>query len=311
MATATLALMSTPESTSTQDSDRVTLLEETVMALGVALAKGEWAVVRAYYPDEFKAKCSVEEFGALMTIVWATVGYPDDASFGFEKVKIDGNLGWAVGTYLGKPDVRVEFDDDEGTENEAPEFIWEDGKWVYFVSLEKLAQDNPCSLDFGNEPTLPHIPEPPPTPLGLTLYNPLSAGEVLQGSDGTEIRVLGIVGDARQQVAEESELNDPPKEGNRFYLISLKVSFPSGKDSITVRYIDFSLIGDGRVVYDPFDHSCGSLPTIPDELRGEIFPGGELQGNVCFEIPKDESGLILIHEPFFGAGERRFLSLEK
>ena len=156
------------------------------------------------------------------------------------------------------------------------------------------------------------VPVPPP---GFTLDDPLPAGDVLLGSDGTEIRVLGVIEDARQQVAAENQFSDPPKEGMRFYMISVEVAYPSdASGSVEVAGYDFRLIGDNRVVYDPFNHTCGF--SIPDALGGltgvsEVFPRGRTLGNICFEIPKDEGGLILIHEPAFGFGEgsRRFLSL--
>ncbi len=141
---------------------------------------------------------------------------------------------------------------------------------------------------------------------GFTLDNPLSAGDVLQGSDGTEIRVLGVVEDARRQVAEKNQFNDPPKKGMRFYMISVEVSYPSGSGSVAVSDLDFSLIGENRVVYGPFDYDCG---VIPNELDGEVYGGGRIEGNICFEIAEDEAGFFLIHEPGFGAESRRFLSL--
>ena len=145
-----------------------------------------------------------------------------------------------------------------------------------------------------------------PASPGLTLDNPVPAGEALQGSDGTEISVLGIVEDARRQVAEENQFNDPPNEGKRFYMITVEVYYPSGSGSVRVSDSDFSLIGENHVVYEPFDYDCG---VIPGELGGEIFPGGRIQGNICFEIPEDESGLILIHEPGYGTESRRFIIL--
>ena len=155
------------------------------------------------------------------------------------------------------------------------------------------------------DPISTPTPDTRPSP-GFTLDNPLSAGEVLQGSDGTEIRVTGVVEDARRQVAEENQFNDPPKEGSRFYMVSVEVSYPSGSGSITVSDTDFSLIGENRVVYDPFDYDCG---VIPNELDGEVYGGGRIQGNICFEIPEDEGGFILVHEPGYGAESRRFLRL--
>ena len=154
----------------------------------------------------------------------------------------------------------------------------------------------------------PPTPTPTPLPAGYTLNNPVEAGGVLQGSDGTEISVLEIIADARQQIAEENMFNDPPEEGNRFYMIRVDIVYPSGDESIRVREADFRLIGDNRLVYAPFDQTCG---LIPDGLGGEIFGGGRIEGNICFEIPEDEAGLVLIHEPGFGSESRRFLSLEE
>ena len=149
----------------------------------------------------------------------------------------------------------------------------------------------------------------PPIPPGYSLDDPLAVGETLTGSDGTEIRVLGTIEDARQQIAEENMFNDPPEEGNRFYMIRIEVAYPSSNsDSINVSAFDFKLIGDNRLIYAPFDQTCG---LIPDELDGEIFGGGRIEGNICFEIPEDEGGLILIHEPGFGSESRRFLSLSE
>ena len=150
-------------------------------------------------------------------------------------------------------------------------------------------------------------PTPATTPSpGSTLDTPISDGEALKGSDGTEILVLGVADNAEQQVAEQNRFNDPPEEGHRFYMLSVEVSYPFGSGSVTVSSSDFSLIGENRVVYDPFDNDCG---IIPNELNGEVFAGGKIQGNVCFEILEDEAGLILIHEPGFEAEARRFLVL--
>lgn len=153
-----------------------------------------------------------------------------------------------------------------------------------------------------------------PVPLGSTLDNPIPAGEVLVGSDGTAIRVLGIVENAREQIAAENQFNDPPAEGMRFFLISVEITYPSdASGSVKVAGYDFKLIGSNRVVYDSLQHSCSF--SIPDALGGlvgvsEIFPGGQTIGNICFQIPEGETGLILIHEPGFGfGGGRRFLSL--
>ncbi len=295
----------TPISTA-QDPDRAALLKEFAQLGGDAMAKREWAFVHALYPDEFKAKCSLGDFAGLMTFAWAFSGIPEGVAYVVEGVTIDGDQG-RVESYFEKDGVQIELDDDG---DEEPDFIWQDSKWVAYVSPEDLAEEDPCSLDFtAEEPTSTPPPSfsatPTPLPAGYTLNNPVEAGGILQGSDGTEISVLAIIADARQQIADENMFNDPPKEGNRFYMVRVEVAYPSGTDSIDVSDYDFKLIGDSRLIYDA---TCG---VVPDELDGEIFGGGRIEGNVCFEIPEDEGGLILIHEPGFGSESRRFLSLEE
>ena len=123
------------------------------------------------------------------------------------------------------------------------------------------------------------------------------------GSDGSEIRVIEIIEDATQMVAERNRFNDPPGEGNVFLIINIELVAATTGDSVTVYDWAFKLIGDNRVIYET---SCG---VIPDEFGGEVFGGGKLQGNLCFELPPSEQGLILIHEPAFSAEGRRFLSV--
>ena len=94
----------------------------------------------------------------------------------------------------------------------------------------------------------------------------------MQGTDGTEIVVTGILEDATNLVLETNQFNDPPKPGNRFYMVTVAVSYVSGSDSLNVAEADYSLVGDNRVVYTPFEDSCG---VIPDELSAELFPGGQ------------------------------------
>ena len=148
---------------------------------------------------------------------------------------------------------------------------------------------------------------PTPVPLGLSMHNPLPAGAVLQGSDGARVQVLGVMPDAQSVVALLDPASPPPEEGHRFYMLELLVSHPAGSNTITVNHSQFKLVGRSRVVYDTVDHPCGP---IPKRLNGEIFSGGEIKGNLCFQIPQHEDQLVLIHDPaYYGSDSRRFLSL--
>ena len=148
---------------------------------------------------------------------------------------------------------------------------------------------------------------PTPVPLGLSMHNPLPAGAVLQGSDGARVQVLGVMPDAQSVVALLDPASPPPEEGHRFYMLELLVSHPAGSNTITVNHSQFKLVGRSRVVYDTVDHPCGP---IPKRLNGEIFSGGQIKGNLCFQIPQHEDQLVLIHDPeYYGSDSRRFLSL--
>ena len=156
-------------------------------------------------------------------------------------------------------------------------------------------------------PTPTTTPTPiPDTDMGTTLEYPYPAGSTIQGTDGTETVVTGVNNDAWQVVLEENQFNNPPEPGNRFYMVTVEVVNVAGASPLNVSPIDFELIGGNRVVYKTFQHSCG---VVPDELWGEVYPGGSVQGNLCFEVGADESGFVLVHSPGF-LGEKRFLSLE-
>ena len=159
-------------------------------------------------------------------------------------------------------------------------------------------------------PTLTPTPTPTPTPLppGLTLNYPVEAGSVLTGSDGMEIVVTAMVEDAWGMIHSENPYNEPPGQGQRFYMVTVAVAYPARTGSIDVSNIEFKLVGDKRVGYSTYENSCG---VIPNSLSGEIFPGGKTQGNICFEVDLADANFVLIHEPLWvWENARRFLALD-
>ena len=175
----------TPTPTDTaQDSDRATLLKEIAQLRGDATARSEWAIVHAFSPDEFRAKCSLGDFAALMTFARAFLGIPEDSSYVLDGVRIDGDNGW-IDSHWEKDGVPFHVDDDEGATDEEPEWVWQDSKWVAYVSPEELAKEDPCSLDFTAEdtPTTPitsYVMEQPVT-IDAGLLNKLSGEPELSG----------------------------------------------------------------------------------------------------------------------------------
>jgi hypothetical protein len=138
-------------------------------------------------------------------------------------------------------------------------------------------------------------------------------GTSVQTGDA-EFTVVGADLDAESEILAQSDLADPPAAGNRYVLVTVEVSHvgsADGDESLDVSSADFKLTGSGNVIYDGFDEdtSCGF---IDGEISGEIFPGGEVEGYVCFQVPESETDLILIAQPFFSFEDedRRYLRLE-
>ncbi len=59
---------------------------------------------------------------------------------------------------------------------------------------------------------------------------------------------------------------------------------------------DFSLTGSHNELYSSYDqdHSCFA----PDSLSAQLYPKGKAEGNLCFRISKDETGLLLVWDSF-------------
>ena len=183
-------------------------------------------------------------------------------------------------------------------------------------STRAVLLDAGCIEDDPPEPTPTPTPTlvPTPTPIepGFGPNNPVESGEVLEGSDGTRIVVIGTNHNAWLLIKAENTSAfmppTPPKEGHRFLLVSLQIANASGAGSVTVSASDFGILDDSLVLIET---GCGSYwNPIPNQLQGEVFVGGKVTGNICFEVRQNASDFILIHEPGYASESRRFLKLD-
>ncbi len=315
----------TPTATTepTAEVDRAALLSQVGTVAGGALAKREWALLRSFYPDEYKANCSLEDFTVLLTFAWSFWGMPEGASFVLDGVRIDGDNGW-TDSHWEKDGVPFDLDDDEGVTDEEPGWVWQDSKWVVYVSPEVLAEENPCSLEFTTpEPTATPetmaTPEPTamPEPVLGSRENPVPLGVTVETKgeetpeDHFEIVVIDVVPDATSMVLAENQFNDPPEAGNQFSMVTLRAKY-LGPDSTTFNgSFRLRALGSRGVVYTSFENSCG---TIPNELpEPELFTNGEVEGAVCWQIASSDADSLMMfldeHLLSF-AGERVWFSLD-
>ena len=145
---------------------------------------------------------------------------------------------------------------------------------------------------------------------GSSLDSPVAVGGVAEVGDW-RVRVVGLTPDATEHVMAENEFNDPPPDGNQFFIATLEATH-NGTESSTF-WVDMSLkaVGETNVAYEAFEASCG---VIPEDINnsGETFTGGTIAGNVCWNIQaSDASSLVMIAEESFSLDETRaFFSLD-
>ena len=133
--------------------------------------------------------------------------------------------------------------------------------------------------------------------------NPVQLG--LTGVQGDwEITVLGTTPDATELVLAENQFNDPPKAGNQFYMANVRMQY-LGPESERPRESRLKALGNKGVLYSALFNDCG---VIPDDfpILVELFTGGQVEGNVCWEVHSDEvESLVMVVEPEFLHGDDR------
>jgi hypothetical protein len=85
---------------------------------------------------------------------------------------------------------------------------------------------------------------------------------------------------------------DKPKEGMEYVIVSLKIK-NNGTDKITYNPYDFEMQNSkGQIT----SMALTTVDTKTALSSGELASGGEVEGTVTFEEPKDDSGLVLIYQ---------------
>ena len=167
-----------------------------------------------------------------------------------------------------------------------------------------------------NTPTVAPTDTPAPTatpvPAGLSRDNPIPFGqsETLIDADGFAIWITDSLEDATQLVLSENQFNDPPEEGQQFFIVRILVKNTNAESKAFHRAL--YLVGDSNIAYSQFEHNCGVIPDRFDYYR-EIFEGGELWGNVCFSVQSSEVGSFVMYSDsgLFADRKRIFYELPK
>jgi len=146
--------------------------------------------------------------------------------------------------------------------------------------------------------TQPPPAKPTAAPMGLDRNNPIPLNQTLSASDGAAITIHGITTrgeEATGLVNEWNMFNGEPDPGNEYVIVSATVAFPEGapEDTLSVSEYDFRA-AVGTTIFDP-----ESMVMEGNELQGEMFPGGSLDGLLVFEVPQGSADILLMYTVTF------------
>lgn len=161
-------------------------------------------------------------------------------------------------------------------------------------SIALTSQQQPGCPPIGGVPS----PTNPPA-VGLSRSNPVPMGQPYLVPEGWRIEILDFIPDATQIVMDENQFNDPPAAGFRFSIVRVRMSNVSaGNPADPDAGYALRMVGSRNVGYSTFRDSCGVIPEDLDFMSFEVFEGGSVEGNVCYQTGVGETGFA-IYTNFF------------
>jgi hypothetical protein len=315
---ATLALSACGGGGGGGQSNNAAGLEKAARQFAEAFFGGNSNDAYEFFTDECKDEISSRDFRDAMKAteqvfeVFAGVKMEDIEVDEVKARNVEGGKGEALIVF--KTDEDADFDLNEDSSYD--DWVYEDGGWRLVDCSDfadaGTADDGVDGGDSGDDSgsdsgsgdqdttrTGPGASRDEPAPLGTAI-------EV----GGWSIVVDQAVPDGTPDVMAESEFNDPPADGEQFFLVHITATYVGNgeDDSISLFFsVDLGAVGATNVAYDPFEDNCG-YATIPDPLdqNAEVFVGGSISGNVCWNVAADDAGsLLLFVDRSFTSGDDR------
>lgn len=284
-------------------------LRETVPAAYKAIFAGGGVDAYKYASDDFKDKCKLDEFIGVIAIIKVFLGDLKEEDIEVEVTDIRYEDGKAYVDVTGKIQGEELSTSDEG-DSFSDYWLYEDGDWKWGTD-----DDNPCDSSFDSDGSSSSDDATPASGPGSSRTQPAPLGEAVETGD-LRITILTADIDAAGRLERLSDFPATPEAGKRIVLARVQVEHIGTKadETIQVYESDYKITGSNNVLYSSFDDgvSCGF---IDDSLKGEMFPGGTIEGYVCFQVPSSETDLLLVGEPsssfsFGSSNSRRFFALE-
>jgi len=129
----------------------------------------------------------------------------------------------------------------------------------------------------------------------------VTLGQSLDVDGQWQLTVVKVDRDAWVQMRTSSSLSATPAATERLVIITVRAKnvATNAQKAEKISDFDFRLTGSLNQLYNSYDqkNSCGF---IRNEIDADLFPGGQTEGDVCFRVPRDETGLLLVWRADFG-----------
>jgi hypothetical protein len=100
---------------------------------------------------------------------------------------------------------------------------------------------------------------------------------------------LGGGRDGTEEILATNNFNDPPPDGFSFYLVDMDATY-SGEETGAIYDLSINAVADSNVDLDSW---CG-VHDGDFEFDVDVFPGGIINGTVCFVVPTNEIGSLVV-----------------
>lgn len=122
--------------------------------------------------------------------------------------------------------------------------------------------------------------------------NPAALGTTVTG-DEWEVTVVDFNADANEDVLAANMFNEPAAEGNKYVVATVDVTFLGEASDDPSWSLDVEYVTESGNVVGGYDNDAVAPEPTLNEI-GEMYTGASGTGNIVFEVPEEDSGLLRV-----------------
>jgi hypothetical protein len=128
-------------------------------------------------------------------------------------------------------------------------------------------------------------------------------GTAANAGEGWTVTVTGPAFDITDATLAENQFNSPPPAGFRFVAVPVSYAY-NGSGSSSGFTVSMRAVADSNI---SLDTDCGVTPSAID-VFADVFSGGALAGNLCFVVPAEAVGSLVLYGSAGFSGEPVYLA---